>query len=237
MITVTETAASKISELLTEENKSGSGLRVFVQGGGCSGFQYGLMIEENGQGAADSVYESHGVKLYIDPISVRYLKGAGSISSTMYGWRLHNQESERHVDLRLRQLLLGRVSQGVKLRLTLPSRRAGSTRLWLDVHPDRPILDISTLTPAGSTLKQARPHPQHLPASGHLSADDLCDPGPARGLRHRPGDRLPDPGGRSAPAWRGKWTLARDGPASSRRSGIPATFISSATLVIARPSS
>ena len=76
MITVTETAASKINELLTEENKTGSGLRVFVQGGGCSGFQYGLMIEENGQGAADSVYESHGVKLYVDPISVRYLKGA-----------------------------------------------------------------------------------------------------------------------------------------------------------------
>jgi iron-sulfur cluster assembly accessory protein len=76
MITVTETAATKISELLTEENKSGSGLRVFVQGGGCSGFQYGLMIEENGQGAADNVYESHGVKLYVDPISVRYLKGA-----------------------------------------------------------------------------------------------------------------------------------------------------------------
>ena len=76
MITVTETAASKITELLTEENKPGSGLRVFVQGGGCSGFQYGLMIEENGQGAADAVYESHGVKLYVDPISVRYLKGA-----------------------------------------------------------------------------------------------------------------------------------------------------------------
>src|SRR5262249_51787136 len=49
MINVSETAASKINELLAEENKEGSGLRVFVQGGGCSGFQYGLMIEENGQ--------------------------------------------------------------------------------------------------------------------------------------------------------------------------------------------
>jgi iron-sulfur cluster insertion protein len=45
MINVSETAASKITELLSEENKAGSGLRVFVQGGGCSGFQYGLMIE------------------------------------------------------------------------------------------------------------------------------------------------------------------------------------------------
>ena len=76
MINVSETAASKINELLSEENKAGSGLRVFVQGGGCSGFQYGLMIEEAGQGTGDQVYESHGVKLFVDPISVRYLNGA-----------------------------------------------------------------------------------------------------------------------------------------------------------------
>ena len=76
MINVSEAAASKINELLAEENKTGSGLRVFVQGGGCSGFQYGLMIEENGQGSGDMVFESHGVKLFVDPISVRYLSGA-----------------------------------------------------------------------------------------------------------------------------------------------------------------
>lgn len=76
MINVSETAATKIHELLAEENKAGSGLRVFVQGGGCSGFQYGLMIEENGQGAGDQVIESNGIKLFVDPISVRYLGGA-----------------------------------------------------------------------------------------------------------------------------------------------------------------
>ena len=76
MINVSETAAAKITELLSEENKAGSGLRVFVQGGGCSGFQYGLMIEENGQSESDQVYESHGVKLFVDPISIRYLGGA-----------------------------------------------------------------------------------------------------------------------------------------------------------------
>ena len=76
MINVSEKAAGKISELLVEENKGGSGLRVFVQGGGCSGFQYGLMIEENGQGSGDQVFESHGIKLFVDPISVRYLQGA-----------------------------------------------------------------------------------------------------------------------------------------------------------------
>src|ERR1700716_4719390 len=76
MINVSETAATKINELLVEENKDGSGLRVFVQGGGCSGFQYGLMIEENSQGAGTTVFESHGVKLFVDPISIRYLTGA-----------------------------------------------------------------------------------------------------------------------------------------------------------------
>ena len=74
-ITVTESAASKIKDLLTEENKSDSGLRVFVQGGGCSGFQYGLMIEENG-GVGDQTFESNGIKLYVDPVSLSYLKGA-----------------------------------------------------------------------------------------------------------------------------------------------------------------
>src|SRR5437763_14424217 len=77
MITVTETAATKIQELLTEENKTGAGLRVFVQGGGCSGFQYGLMIDEGeGDTTTDSVIESNGVKLLVDPISARYLRGA-----------------------------------------------------------------------------------------------------------------------------------------------------------------
>ena len=60
VITVTETAASKIKDLLAEENKAESGLRVFVQGGG----------------VADQVYESNGVKLFVDPVSFSYLKGA-----------------------------------------------------------------------------------------------------------------------------------------------------------------
>jgi iron-sulfur cluster assembly accessory protein len=77
MINVTETAASKIHELLTEENKHGAALRVFVQGGGCSGFQYGLMIDEGeGDNDADKVFEVNGVKLFVDPISLRYLNGA-----------------------------------------------------------------------------------------------------------------------------------------------------------------
>jgi iron-sulfur cluster insertion protein len=68
-------AASKISELLAEEQKAQSGLRVFVQGGGCSGFQYGLMIEGD-PNDSDQVFESNGVKLYVDPVSLSYLKAA-----------------------------------------------------------------------------------------------------------------------------------------------------------------
>ena len=75
MVTVTEAAAGKIRELLSEEGKLESGLRVFVQGGGCSGFQYGLMIEESG-GVGDQLFESNGVRLFVDPVSVSYLKGA-----------------------------------------------------------------------------------------------------------------------------------------------------------------
>ena len=76
MISVTETAASKIVALMAEENKTSGGLRVFVQGGGCSGFQYGLMIEEGeGDTSADRVFDSNGVRLYVDPISLRYLGG------------------------------------------------------------------------------------------------------------------------------------------------------------------
>ena len=77
MINVTPAAAEKISELLAEENKAGAGLRVFVQGGGCSGFQYGLMIDEGeGDASTDAVIECNGVRLLVDPISARYLTGA-----------------------------------------------------------------------------------------------------------------------------------------------------------------
>ncbi len=100
-------AASKISELLTEENKTNAGLRVFVQGGGCSGFQYGLMIDEGeGDATTDAVIESNGVKLLVDPISARYLTRRGSrFRRQHHRRRLHHQESQREVDLRLRVVL------------------------------------------------------------------------------------------------------------------------------------
>ena len=75
-VVLTERAAKRIGKILGKETP-GSVLRIAVSGGGCSGFQYGLMIEE-GEGAtdADQTIESNGVRLFVDPISVRYLKGA-----------------------------------------------------------------------------------------------------------------------------------------------------------------
>ena len=75
MINVTPTAASKISELLAEENKESAGLRVFVQGGGCSGFQYGFTFDEV-TNDDDTVMSKNGVSLLIDAMSYQYLVGA-----------------------------------------------------------------------------------------------------------------------------------------------------------------
>jgi len=75
MINVTEAAADKITELLSEEQKTGAGLRVFVQGGGCSGFQYGFTFDENLEDG-DTRVENGGVTLLIDPMSIQYLAGA-----------------------------------------------------------------------------------------------------------------------------------------------------------------
>ena len=75
LITLTETAAEAVRELLEDRELEGYGLRVFVAGGGCSGYQYGMSLEkdliEN-----DTVLEQHGVKLMIDDVSIQYLTGA-----------------------------------------------------------------------------------------------------------------------------------------------------------------
>ena len=74
LMTVTEAAAVKIKQLIAEEEDV-SVLRVAIQGGGCSGFQYGLGFD---RGAADGdlEFEMHGVQVVVDPFSAPYLKGA-----------------------------------------------------------------------------------------------------------------------------------------------------------------
>ena len=73
MITITEKAAERLKKYLDDEKKTY--LRVFVQGGGCSGFSYGLKTEDE-LGPNDSVIESNGIKLVVDPISSSYLTGS-----------------------------------------------------------------------------------------------------------------------------------------------------------------
>ena len=75
MITLTESAVAKIKDLLAEENNPKLKLRVFVQGGGCSGMQTGFTMDEE-QSDDDWSIESNGVHLLVDSMSGNYLKGS-----------------------------------------------------------------------------------------------------------------------------------------------------------------
>ena len=71
----TSSAAIKVKSLIEEEKNPNLKLRVFITGGGCSGFQYGFTFDEN-INEGDSVIENEGVTLLVDPMSVQYLTGA-----------------------------------------------------------------------------------------------------------------------------------------------------------------
>jgi len=71
----TDSAAAKVKELIDEEGNPALKLRVFVQGGGCSGFQYGFTFDEE-TNEDDTVMEKGGVTLLIDAMSFQYLVGA-----------------------------------------------------------------------------------------------------------------------------------------------------------------
>ena len=71
----TDTAAKKVKQLIDEEGNTALKLRVFITGGGCSGFQYGFTFDEN-MNEGDTTVENCGVTLLIDPMSFQYLVGA-----------------------------------------------------------------------------------------------------------------------------------------------------------------
>ena len=75
VIDLTAPAAQAVKELLAKRNIDGYHLRVFISGGGCSGFQYGMALDnrilEN-----DTIVEAHGVKVLVDEMSLTYLQGA-----------------------------------------------------------------------------------------------------------------------------------------------------------------
>ncbi len=74
-IVFTDAAADKVGELIRDEDNPNLMLRVFISGGGCSGFQYGFTFDEKIEDG-DSEVENRGVKLLVDPMSVQYLMGA-----------------------------------------------------------------------------------------------------------------------------------------------------------------
>jgi len=71
----TAAAAAKVRELIAEEANPALKLRVYIQGGGCSGFQYGFEFDE-AQGEDDVAVSTDGVTLLVDPLSLQYLMGA-----------------------------------------------------------------------------------------------------------------------------------------------------------------
>ena len=74
-IVLTEPCVSKLTELLAEENNPALKLRVFVNGGGCSGFQYGFTFDE-AQNEDDFMIDKGAVKVLVDEMSYQYLVGA-----------------------------------------------------------------------------------------------------------------------------------------------------------------
>jgi len=71
----TSAAAQKVAALIEEEGNPNLMLRIYIQGGGCSGFQYGFTFDEN-VGEGDTEVVTEGVKLLVDPMSMQYLMGA-----------------------------------------------------------------------------------------------------------------------------------------------------------------
>ena len=74
VITMTPTAAVKVSELLQQENDPSLGLRIFVAGGGCSGLQYGMTLDEEQEG--DTAIPMGDFKVFVDDMSLTYITGS-----------------------------------------------------------------------------------------------------------------------------------------------------------------
>lgn len=75
LVHLSDAAAAKLRELTAEEKNPAVGLRVYVYSGGCSGFRYGMMLEDQPT-AEDTLVESQGVKVYVDGSSQQYLQGS-----------------------------------------------------------------------------------------------------------------------------------------------------------------
>ncbi len=74
-VTLTQPAANAVREILNSKNLQGYALRLYLTGGGCSGYQYNLALDNRNR-AEDSVFETDGIRLVVDEVSIKYLQGA-----------------------------------------------------------------------------------------------------------------------------------------------------------------
>ena len=125
LVSLTETAATKVKELQAGEPKGEADvLRVAVQGGGCSGFEYALGFDRGVQ-EGDLIIEEHGVTIVVDPFSAPYLRGAEiDFLELDHRVRVQDLEPERRLVVWLRPLVPGRGRRSsrrrrVRLRLRL----------------------------------------------------------------------------------------------------------------------
>lgn len=75
MINLTENAVQRIKVVLSEQDLPDAKLRIYVEGGGCSGLSYGFMIEDNPSDGSDFEFYYDNVKLLVDPVSAEYIDG------------------------------------------------------------------------------------------------------------------------------------------------------------------
>jgi iron-sulfur cluster assembly accessory protein len=73
-VTFTQPAADAVRDVIAKKNLQDYALRLFISGGGCSGFQYGLALDNNIR-AEDLIIETNGIRLVIDEVSIKYLQG------------------------------------------------------------------------------------------------------------------------------------------------------------------
>ena len=96
VVSLTESAMGEVKSLLAKTENTGKNLRLYIEQGGCSGMQYGMVFDEKREG--DIVSETGGVSVLIDPVSVNYLRGAVvdySDSMTAGGFKISNPNAKQ----------------------------------------------------------------------------------------------------------------------------------------------
>ncbi len=129
MLKITSLAATKVQEFLQQNGRPEAGLRVRVVGGGCSGFQYQLALDDSAS-EGDEVFEQEGVKLFVDPRSFLYLDGTeiDYVEDIMgSGFRFNNPNSTGSCGCG-ESFQVGRPTSPFGLRRVSPKRGEGGKR-------------------------------------------------------------------------------------------------------------